>query len=256
MSKAWIRAKRPEFVRDVLRDFCLVSRLLEEQFAHFDRSGQIAFTVLRDLLGEEMSKGLLWRLKDTAHHLFRGGRDPRRVGQFLDWGMGYVFHETIKLKEDAYQQQNYGPWFRSMQTEELPPQESMVARELYQVLLQTAESMRREIERIRFISRHIVKLMPLYLSAHSDNALLARLLYDQRDLIRDVFAAEYDGLIAAIYGADPVRMYVLAAQSLRQGGWLQEAETAIEDALRLEPGSPRVLQEREIVDSWRKRLKS
>ena len=112
------------------------------------------------------------------------------------------------------------------------------------------------VERIRFITRHIIKLMPLYLSAHSDNALLARLLYDQRDLIRDVFADQFDALIAAIYGADSVRMYVLAAQSLRQGGWLQEAGAAVEDALRLEPGSPRVLQEREIVDSWRKRLKS
>lgn len=256
MSKAWIRAKTPEFVRDVLRDFCLAARALEEQFSHFDRGGQVNFGVLRDLLGEEFNKGLLWRLKDTAHLLFRGSRDAPRVGRFLDWGIGYVFHESMKLKEDAYQQQNYGPWFRAMQAESLPPEELRIAQELYEVILQTAESIRREITRIRFIIDHMKRLLPLYLSEHGDNPLLARLLFERNDLVAAVFGEYYSDLLRGLHGDRPERLYVLAAQSLRQGGWMQEAEAAIDQALKLAPNDPAARLEKEKVDSWRKRLKA
>ena len=47
----------------------------------------------------------------------------------------------MKLKEDAYQQQNYAPWFRSIQERELPEPDCIISRELFQLLMQTAESM-------------------------------------------------------------------------------------------------------------------
>jgi len=85
MFRAWIRSKRSEFVRDTLRDFCLTQQVLEGQFRLFDIEERLDFDVLRDILGVEMNKGLLWRLKDTAHHLF--GTDPSRdvFGRLLEW---------------------------------------------------------------------------------------------------------------------------------------------------------------------------
>jgi hypothetical protein len=151
VSKAWIRAKLPEFVRDMFRNFCLSSKALEEQFRSFDHEGSVAFTILRDLIGQEMDKGLLWRMKDTAHHVFRNDPETPLTGQFLDWGLGYIFHETIKLKEDAYQALTYAPWFLALRGRDLPEAERVVVEELFQVLRQTEESMRREIDRIRFI---------------------------------------------------------------------------------------------------------
>ena len=88
MSKTWIRAKLPEFVRDMFRNFCMSSKALEQQFVSFDREGAVAFTILRDLIGQEMDKGLLWRMKDTAHHVFRNDPETPLTGQFLDWGLG------------------------------------------------------------------------------------------------------------------------------------------------------------------------
>ena len=249
MSKSWIKAKKNEFVRNMMREFCLATQALEEQFRFFDRYGRCRFDVIRDLLGEEMNKGLLWRLKDTAHHVFRNENGERLVGQFLDWGMGYIFHETIKLKEDAYQQENYGPWFREMQSQELPAEEALICQELYQVVLQTRESMNREIKRIRFILFHCRRLFPVYLQHHRDNSLLARFLFEHNDLIRQVFEAHYEQLIDSIYGSDPALLYLLASRSLRQGGWAQEAREAVAEAVKLAPSDQRVLQEKEIVDN-------
>ena len=114
MSKAWIQAKHPEFVRDLFKFFCQACELLEAQSLRFDRDGTVEFHVLRELVGIETNKGLLWRMKDTAHHVFRNDPHSQLGGKFLDWAMGYIFHEAVKLKEDAYQKQNYAPWFHKL----------------------------------------------------------------------------------------------------------------------------------------------
>ncbi len=257
MSKTWIRAKFPEFVRDMFRGFCLASRELSLQFRRFDEEGQVSHETLRNLLGSEMNKGLLWRLKDTAHHVFRNEPDGPIEGRFLDWGMGYIFHETIKLLEDAYQKTNYAPWFREMRDRgDLPQEAKDVAGELFQVLHQTEESMSREIGRIRFILSKCRQLLPVYLARHRGNMLLARLLVAQNNLVRGVFGEEYQGLIAGVYGNQPELMYVLASQSLRQGGWMEEAQAAVAKAILLNPSESLVLQEKKIIDNWRARYNS
>ncbi|MBF0480222.1 MAG: hypothetical protein HQK81_03125 [Desulfovibrionaceae bacterium] len=255
MSKAWITAKLPEFARDMLRDYSLAVQILERQFRIFDGGGQVEFEALRDLLGEHMNKGLLWRLKDTAHHLFRNEQKERLDGLFLDWCIGYIFHETMKLKEDSYQQQNYSPWFRDLQGENLPEAESAISLELLQVLSQTNESIRREIDRIRFILSKCASLMPMYFRDQRENALLARFLFEQNELVRGVFGAAYEELIRAIYDDAPEMMLVMAARSLRQGGWMRHASQAVDEALALSPDSALALAEKEILGTWRKGLK-
>ncbi|MDY7001786.1 MAG: hypothetical protein SVS15_08400 [Thermodesulfobacteriota bacterium] len=255
MSKAWIRIKRPEFVRDVVRDFCLAGRGLEREFQRFDAYGRVDFNVLRDLLGDEMNKGLLWRLKDTAHHLFRNVAHGCLVGRFLDWCVGYIFHDVIKLKEDAYQQQNYAPWFKEMQDRDLPAKELRISRELFNVLGQTSESIRREILRIRFIMSSCRKLFPLYLSFHKENPLLARFFFAQGELVREVFGSEYEDLMERVYGDRPELMYLLASRSLREGGWLSESQKAVEEAVKINPVDKVVLREHEIVKAWNGKAK-
>ncbi|MCJ2165668.1 MULTISPECIES: hypothetical protein [unclassified Pseudodesulfovibrio] len=250
MSKAWIQAKHSEFVRDLFKFFCQACEQIEEQFIQFDEDGTIEFDVLKDLVGSEMNKGLLWRMKDTAHHVFRNDPHSQLGGKFLDWAMGYIFHETIKLKEDAYQKQNYAPWFHKLYEGNLSASEKDITEQLFQILNQTEESMRREIDRIRFIIAKCRQLLPYYLHRYSDNVLLARYIFSQNDLVRSVFADEYAGLIFAIYGSEPEQMYILASQSLRMGGWVEEAAQAVARAIAENPTSKMVLQEKKIIDNW------
>lgn len=255
MTKSWLRQKHDEFVRDLLRDFCLSARILEERFRAFEAGESMVFEVLRDLLGEQMNKGLLWRLKDTAHHLFRDRDGENPVGQFLDWCIGYIFHETMKLKEDAYQQQNYAPWFREMQGRELPETDLIISRELFQLLMQTNESMQRESRRIRFIIRQCRKLFPLYLADQEKNHWLARFLFKYNGLVREVFEENYRDLIRAIYKDSPEMLEIMASRSLREGGWVVQAAEAAEAACVKWPESQAAAREKQTVDAWRARLR-
>jgi hypothetical protein len=254
MSKAWIMAKRPEFVRDMFRNFCQACTTLDEQFERYDRIGSLDFEQLRDLIGEESFKGLLWRLKDTAHHVFRNDPDDPIEGRFLDWGMGYIFHECIKLKEDSYQQLTYAPWLREMAVEGAHGHD--VAGQLLALPAQTEESMRREIARIRVILDQCKRLLPVYLSRHNDNALLARFIFSQGEMVRTVFADLYDPLVDGIYAGRPELLYVLASRSLRLGGWMEEAQEAVTAAYKISPDEKIVLQEKKIIDNWSLRIQS
>lgn len=251
MSKTWIRDKAQDFARDVFRDFCIASRELEDEFRRFDTTGHVDFTVIRDLLGLEMNKGLMWRLKDTSHHLFREYRAGPVEGRFLDWGIGYVFHELMKLKEDAYQEQTYAPAFQYMAETDMPDEMQEISSDLAPVLEQTHESITREITRIRFILRYCRRIFPLYLSAHSENHLLARFLYKENDLVREIFGDRYDAFLRKIYDGEPEKMFLLAAKSLREGGWYKEAEYALKAAERLGVGPDAVNVEMELLNKSR-----
>ncbi|MFW6005075.1 MAG: hypothetical protein ACOCPN_01235 [Desulfonatronovibrionaceae bacterium] len=234
MSKSWIKSKFPEFVRDVIRDFCQVSQRLFLEFSRYDQTGQISFHFFKDLLGDEMNKGQLWRLKDTAHILFRSEASSQRSGLYLDWCIGYIFHEGMKLREDAYQQENYRPWFEMMYSRtSLAPEEKHINKELIAVLDQTNVSIEREISRIRFILFHSRRLFAMFLPEHRDNPLLARFFFAQEDLVREVFKSSYQELIRNIYRDQPEKLYLLAAESLRQGGWEKEADRAMARAEQL-----------------------
>ncbi len=239
MSRRWIEANKSEFARDVMRDFCMAAKELEEQFARFEESGAVSFASMRDLLGNMMNKGLLWRLKDTAHHLFRTNPDDHVVARMLDWSIGYIFHECIKIKEDAYQQQHYAPMFRALQRQEQYEEAQEIGDPLSAVLSQTRESIEREVRRISFILEQSRELICQYYARQGENRLLARLLFDRNDLVRSVFNDKYDALISSIYQDVPERMYIQAAEGLIECGRPEEACKAAEEGVRLNPACTR-----------------
>lgn len=239
MTKPWAIAKRPIFVRDVVRDFCLAAARLEGHFQDYDRTGAVSFPFFDDILGRQNSKGLLWRLKDSAHLLFRD--DNEVLGEYLDWALGYIFHECIKLKEDAYQQMNYKPRFENLQQRmDLPPEEQHLGGELFSVISQTSESIRREVLRVRFILFHCKRMFIRYLPRHAANPLLARLFYLQWQLVEQAFRSYTEELLQTMYAGDLSRLYLLAADSLQNGGWEKEAAAARANAAQPQwpPRSP------------------
>ena len=258
MSGRWLLAQRPFMVRDLVRDYCTVFRLLSEQRTRFAMDGTVSYSALRDLLGAPLQKGVFWRLKDTAHHLFRnapGTGSPREenimlwqyaasplpegmsvqnpVEALIDWCVGYAFHECSKLKEDAFQRQHYAGRLAQL------GRHAAVAEELYAPLAalgqQTAESLDRELERIMHVLSHGLTLMIRYLTHEGDNCHLARWLACEEALARSVFGPLFPVVLEALYPGRPQRLYTLAAEGLmssgRSGGALALLQQAEERSL-------------------------
>lgn len=247
MSERWLLANRAFFVRDLVRDYCMVFRLLSDQRRRFERDGTVSYSALRDLLGEAMRKGVFWRLKDTAHHLFRntvrtaavateapaeslgimlwqyaasphpdGTAVQSPVEALIDWCVGYAFHECAKLKEDAFQGQHYAN--RLAQLGRHPAVTGEFYGPLSALAAQTAESSVRELERIIHVLSHGLFLLTRYLTAEGRNCRLARWLACEEPLAREVFGPLYPDLLTALYDGEPERLYLLAARDFLESG--------------------------------------
>lgn len=252
MSDRWVPARREVFVRDFVRDYCQVFFILAEQARRFEHDGSMSYSGLRELMGEAMRKGVFWRLKDTAHHLFRaspgageagtlpadwrfaasphpsGDARQRPVEALLDWCVGYAFHECAKLKEDAFQRQHYGN--RLMQLGRCEGVPTAFYTPLADLADQTMESANRELQRILHVLRHGMALLPAFLEGQGDNRALARWLAREERQAREVFGDQYDSLLRALYGDAPQRLPLLAARELMEAGRSDEALALLEEA--------------------------
>ncbi|MDO5535925.1 MAG: hypothetical protein Q4F72_00135 [Desulfovibrionaceae bacterium] len=226
MSNYRLASNHEFFLRDLLRDYCTVYLAVDEQVRRFRRDGNVSYTVLNTLLGESSSKGVFWRLKDTAHYLFRneegtGGADYAAIGRLVDWCIGYAFHECCKLREDAFQGQHYA--MRLMQLSRADQRTMKLAAPLEPLGAQTAESCERELNRILNVLREGMRLLVLFLPSASDNCSLARWLVTQQERVRQTFQDLYPQLVHALYEDCPQRMFTLAAVDFMDCGRTEEA---------------------------------
>ena len=241
MSKHWLEANGSRLMAEILRDFCAVSLTLEEQFVRYDSAGNLSYAVLREILGDEMNRGLLWRLKDTAHHMLRNAQNATAAGKLLDWAVGYIFHESLKLLEDTHQHQYYAPSLLAMAEDNPSPELTAVALDFTHMAEETQEEMGRTVGRIRRLLAHARLFFHRCYSGQKENLYLARLLYDREDLIREAFAGEYDNFIRAVYGDGTQTLFLNAAASLAHGGRTDQAGAALERAVAMAPDDPKVV---------------
>jgi hypothetical protein len=254
MSSKRITLKANEFTAEILKNFCYVNKQLKFVFSQYQKTSKVSFSELADLLGTEMNQGRLWRLKDKAHLLFRMHPEPTLAEKYLDWSISYIFHECMKLKEDAYQLQTYVPWFHEVRrNKSLTSLQRQKAENFFQLTTQTRESIEREIKRILFIMENYIDIFVDYLSLYSNNSLLARFIYDHQELVQEVFQSKYENLISAMYNYQPEQLYFLAAISFKQGGWHFKAQKAIDQALKISPDNAKLKLEKKIIDNLLKK---
>lgn len=239
--KKWALKNREAFERDVLQDFCLASGRLCEQFTRAGQTMTVSFPVLRDLVGEPWNKGLLWRLKDKAHHLFRTGEKESPASLLLDWTLGYIFHESLKLMEHAHQCQHYVPRLAELRATPLSPEIAAVADSLSCIQEGIRKSMRHEVARLDSLLFHARRLFILYFSGRAGHRPLARFLNDNEMLVRHAFQTDYASFVASVYGDEPERMHIEAAHSLVESAHKPAAGKAIRAALLINPASREAL---------------
>ena len=245
--RTWVHHNHAAFERDVLRDFCQAAAQLSEQLVRFKATQTVSFAVLRNLVGEPQNKGLLWRLKDKSHHIFLYASAVRPAGLLLDWVLGYIFHESLKLMEDAHQRQYYAPQLESLTSLTHYPDLAAQVRDLMDIQGQTVESIRREVLRLDTLLLRSRELFCLYFADCAAHRPLARFLHDSNDLVRAVFADDYSRLIRTVYGDRPERMHIEAAHSLLESARFGAAAKAVEAALAHNPSCPAALALKETV---------
>jgi hypothetical protein len=258
-----------EFV-ELLRDYLEVHATLSSLFDHF-RLGRPCFEEVAALVGDSDSC-LLFRLKERCHALFRADSASEvavRREALFDLAVGSLFHESMKLRENLYQQEVYAPKVELL-LRSAPEATGTLNSESFERLKcvgmeRTREAML-EAQNLLLRTRNSLKEL---LAASAGNGLMMRFIVANPERVKQVFEADVSELLNEISG-DPVQGYRESFHSYLRSAFYDEAIECLrsapppvrsapdlEDMLHYARGmsmfqAGRYAQSLESLDAWKK----
>lgn len=278
----WFAQRRNHFVRQVVDEFFHFVRSFQRLYGIYldcrspqghacsdllsvesdQARGQI-WNQLVQMIGKESDKGPIWQLKDLCHLVWpENDREQNGHGSLIDWLLGSVFHEAMKLKENIYLLNTYGPAAvrikerspgNRMQvlrpTGPFPQLSSMV--DVEALIRRIAMDVVSQMEQIGFLlgqANFILRLMMPDLSA---NMLVVRLLVEEEELVQRLWGETLDELFVDMFFGNVAQGFCTAGRSYLSGQWYARAlamyERALESDSTCDEALAKVVQLRGIV---------
>ena len=256
-GRNWFNSRRDHFVRQVVCDFFhLISwfhalysdylnvygadnvggcRLPDQQAEalHAELLQQISLMV-----GTEKKNGPLWHLKDLCHQVWpQGEREQHIHGVLVDWLVGSLFHEAMKLKENLYLLNNYGSAALAINSlndqhhpryRQLPVIADLV--DIRSLVTRSDGDFARQMERMGFLFGQVNYLLRLMLPELAENLLILRLLVEEEKAVIDLWGESVEALFDDIFSGGAATGFCRAGSSYLRGQWYHQALAVYERA--------------------------
>ncbi|WP_028579711.1 hypothetical protein [Desulfogranum japonicum] len=258
----WFEQRRDHFVRQAVDDFfdllkkyhhlygqyrrvfkgeCTARALLTNPQAR--KLCEILFAGLSDMLGSENSRGTLWRLKDLCHSIWpKQARGESMHGSLIDWLVGSIFHEAMKLKENLYLLQNYGQAVFNLEQDDTrsfrPAQGLEVfsqvvdAKGLFQRI---ADDVLVQIEQIGLLLGQTSYLLRRLMPELARNALVVRLLVEHEETVLALWGESLTNVFNDMFMGNAASGFCAAGRNYLAGQWYKQSLEVYERALSLDP---------------------
>ncbi len=232
---SWIEERRDLFIKNIVRDFVRSHRFFCDLEARYKEEG-ISYKGLDEWIGTETDKGSLWELKDLAHDLWKHVNPRRQPRHFLmDWMLGTIFHEAMKLKENVYMVHRYQPTYRMAQIpSEVEDGEADKCDGFFQ---DTVNEISKGMKRLRCLFNKANNHLKHIVHEEKDNAILIRYILEEKWHAGDNWSGDtgLGMLLHSTFQGQLDRAYCLAGESYLEGSWYTEARMAFDEALRINP---------------------
>lgn len=216
---------------DIVRDFLAASRVMRGLLAGY-RSGELQFSELRELIGDDESS-VLFRLKERCHALFRP-RDPEagismQREALFDLAVGSLFHEAMKFRENFYQREFYGPRVRLLRSQRKEGDEALF-REFERILAAVSTRLDEGVHENEVLMAQTGAQLRLLLAEHPESDFAIRYLVENQERTEEVFATPIDGLLTELTGS-AAEGFTRVGRSYLDSGFYQEADAALAAAI-------------------------
>jgi tetratricopeptide (TPR) repeat protein len=221
---------------DIVRDFFAVHRSAEG-LVRLHADGSLRFEDVEAWVGGD-ARSELFRLKERCHSIFRpSGADETapdtRVGALVDLAVGSLFHEAMKLRENLYQRERYGPRVQALRQQDDAESQDLFE-EFEKILDRSSGSLDESVAEIERLVAQIRTQLLRLIAKHGRTGLVARCLYETAENVRSVYPEGLDSLYEQVYG-DPAEGYVEAARSYLESAYYSDALAAFTEAARRSP---------------------
>jgi len=207
------------------------------------RSGSQAFR-FSDM--DRLIEAHLRTVKDTCHRLFRESRrdEATRILQIMfDMYFGILFHILLKAKENLRLRENYNlerleEMMEKLRTtgkaDDLPSGVNQLFDHLAEEFERDSQELEGEMMRARFMFTRLERIFNRIIEVYSDNPVIIRNLYCQRELFADLFPREgIDRIFARIYRKNgPPEAYIFLGFDYLRSGHTERAREAFALAIK------------------------
>jgi len=257
-DRDWFGSRRDHCTRQVLADFFFLVDWFQKLYGQYlaarcpgkgeaDRwPGQQGeglqielLAQLSAMVGTEKVNGPLWQLKDLCHLVWpQETRQQHLQGGLVDWLVGSLFHEAMKLKENLYLLNNYGTatvavdclgdyngrhWRQSPAIARLVDMGSLVVR--------ITGDVARQMERMGFLFGQVKYLLRMMLPDLVANTLILRLLAEQERAVGELWGESLEELFSDIFADNPASGFCQVGASYLQGQWYHQSQAMYRRAL-------------------------
>ena len=239
MGNQWFEERKDLFFKDLVHYFLESKICFDELYRNYKKTGAVPFDRMDLWVGSEAKKGLLWNAKDNSHRLFRNTESKISLSEYLfDWSLGSIFHEGMKLKEDAYQLEVYLPSYKNIDTSKKTEEIEEILEEYITVIEKATSNLDAEMKSINYLFAKAVERLKELLVSHAHNGLTLRFLLENKELVEKALGTKsLSHLILSLYPHEPERAYLMAGKSYLNGGWFKEAIHCCNKALEINPNS-------------------
>ncbi len=245
MSNQWIQERRGVFERDLIQDFFTAKLFFDTISRAYQRNDAISFEQLDIWVGSDEKKGALWLLKDHSQRLYRSSSNAGSLYENLfDWTVGSIFHETIKLKEEAYQIGSYKPLLEmKVKNKSYDATLGSIIQEYFVLIERAKENVPVEVQNITELFNKALYHLREIIYAGRNNMLILLLLLEEEKNANAVFGRDqYRDLLKRMFPKGPHEAWIAAGRYYLEGGWHTEAQPFIERALEIKTDNASALE--------------
>ena len=160
---------------DLIRESICVYLKSAEYRALF-KQGRLRFAIIEEFV-DDKGKSCLFRLKEMCHQLFRNSDQANYKEKLYDITVGYIFHEAMKLRENLYQLEYYGPG-RDKVPFQLTDVEKKIVREIEALTIKSRKKLSEGLNEIKTLVVELAGQLKDLIQLYKDNYLLARFIFE------------------------------------------------------------------------------
>jgi thioredoxin-like negative regulator of GroEL len=123
-----------------------------------------------------------------------------RTEALFDLAVGSLFHESMILRENLYQQEKYGPRVDALRSDANPSAREL-SLEFDKILNSSASRLREAVEEVDVLLALTSDQLVRLLVEECDNELLARCLYEEKAAVAAVFPRGLKAMLAEVHGS-------------------------------------------------------
>lgn len=238
----WFKERRDIFLKELVEEYFESKTFFLRILRDYEEKGKIQYSMMDLWLGSEIKKGPLWNLKDASHNLFRNQESKLDLVEYIfDWTVGSVFHEGMKLKEDAYQLEAYAPDEEKIKEAGNDAGLQMIMEEYHTIIGNAQRSLKSEVFNIQYLFSKSDSLLKSLLPRYSNNGILLRFLLKNYLRIQELLGSEsLQSILKSMYGEEWDKAFIIAANSYLDGGWYDEAKEVLEMGIKFFPHSQEI----------------